>query len=166
MHLPAMLRATSRGGHFGADKHSCQCGAQRFPDIKVFAWNWGWRQLDEGIIRRLDKNVILLAQSELNVPFCIGGIEGQVVDYSISIPGPGELAKREWALAKECSLEVGAKVQVSTTWEASTIPAIPVSPLIDNHIRALRDEGVEHLMLSWTLGGYPGGNVATAAKYF
>ena len=136
------------------------------PDIKVFAWNWGWRQLDEGIIRRLNKNVILLAQSELNVPFCIGGIEGQVVDYSISIPGPGELAKREWALAKECGLEVGAKVQVSTTWEASTIPAIPVSPLIDNHIRALRDEGVEHLMLSWTLGGYPGGNVATAAKYF
>ena len=136
------------------------------PDVKVFAWNWAWRKLDEEIIRRLDKSVILLAQSELDVPFNIGGVEGRVVDYSMSIPGPGELAKREWRLARECGLEVGAKVQINTTWEASTVPAIPVSPLIDSHIRALRDEGVEHLMLSWTLGGYPCSNIAAAAKYF
>ena len=136
------------------------------PDVKVFAWNWAWRALDDGIIRRLSKDVILLAQSELDVPFEIGGVKGNVLDYSMSIPGPGELARREWALAKECGLEVGAKVQISTTWEASTVPAIPVSPLIDKHIRALRDEGVEHLLLSWTLGGYPCNNIATAAKYF
>ena len=136
------------------------------PNIKVFAWNWAWRKLDEGIIRRLSKKVILLAQSELDVPFEIGGVKGNVLDYSMSIPGPGELARREWALAKECGLEVGAKVQISTTWEASTIPAIPVSPLVDSHIRALRDEGVEHLLLSWTLGGYPCNNIGAAAKYF
>ncbi len=136
------------------------------PDIKIFAWNWAWRAYDEEIIRRLGKDIILLSQSELDVPFNIGGVEGRVVDYSMSIPGPGELAKREWKIAKECGLEVGAKVQISTTWEASTVPAIPVSPLIDNHIRALRDEGVEHLLLSWTLGGYPCNNIATATKYF
>ena len=136
------------------------------PDIKVFAWNWAWRNLDEGIIRRLDKSVILLAQSELDVPFNIGGVEGRVLDYSMSIPGPGELAQKEWSLARECGLEVGAKVQINTTWEASTVPTIPVSPLVDDHIRALRDEGVEHLLLSWTLGGYPCNNIAAAAKYF
>ena len=135
-------------------------------DIKVFAWNWAWRALDEGIIRRLGKSVILLAQSELDVPFNIGGVEGNVLDYSMSIPGPGELARREWAIAKECGLEIGAKVQINTTWEASTVPAIPVSPLVDAHIRALRDERVEHLLLSWTLGGYPCNNIAAAAKYF
>ena len=136
------------------------------PDIKVFAWNWAWRSFDEAIIRRLDKSVILLSQSELDVPFNIGGVEGRVLDYSMSIPGPGELAKKEWALARECGLEVGAKVQINTTWEASTVPAIPVSPLVDDHIRALRDEGVEHLLLSWTLGGYPCNNIAAASKYF
>ena len=135
-------------------------------DIKIFAWSWGWRGFNEEIIRRLSKDVILLSQSELDVPFRIGGVEGRVIDYSISIPGPGERAKREWAVAKESGHEVGAKVQISTTWEASTVPAIPVSPLIDDHIRALRDEGVEHLLLSWTLGGYPCNNIATAAKYF
>lgn len=135
-------------------------------DIKIFAWSWGWRGFNEEIIRRLSKDVILLSQSELDVPFEIGGVKGRVIDYSISIPGPGERAKREWAVAKESGHEVGAKVQISTTWEASTVPAIPVSPLIDDHIRALRDEGVEHLLLSWTLGGYPCNNIATAAKYF
>ena len=135
-------------------------------DIKIFAWSWGWRGFNEEIIRRLSKDVILLSQSELDVPFEIGGVKGRVLDYSISIPGPGERAKREWAVAKESGHEVGAKVQISTTWEASTVPAIPVSPLIDDHIRALRDEGVEHLLLSWTLGGYPCNNIATAAKYF
>lgn len=135
-------------------------------DIKIFAWSWGWRGFNEEIIRRLSKDVILLSQSELDVPFHIGGVEGRVIDYSISIPGPGERAKREWEVAKESGHEVGAKVQISTTWEASTVPAIPVSPLIDDHIRALRDEGVEHLLLSWTLGGYPCNNIATAAKYF
>lgn len=142
-------------------------GAHRVSnEIKIFAWSWAWRGFSEEIIRRLDKSVILLSQSELDVPFEIGGVCGRVLDYSISIPGPGEKARGEWAIAKECGLETGAKVQISTTWEASTIPAIPVSPLIDDHIRALRDEGVEHLLLSWTLGGYPGNNVATAAKYF
>ena len=57
-------------------------------------------------------------------------------------------------------------MQINTTWEASTVPAIPVSPLVDSHIRALRDERVEHLLLSWTLGGYPCNNIAAAAKYF
>ena len=135
-------------------------------DIKVFAWGWAWRGFSEEIIRRLRKDVILLAQSELDVPFQIGGVKGRVVDYSMSIIGPGDKAKTEWSVAKECGLEVGAKVQISTTWEASTVPAIPVSPLIDDHIRGLLDEGVEHLMLSWTLGGYPCNNIGAAAKYF
>lgn len=142
-------------------------GAHRVSsDIKVFAWGWAWRTNSADIIRRLSKDVILLWQSEVDVPFEIGGIKGSVVDYSMSIPGPGEVAKSEWKTARECGLEIGAKVQINTTWEASTVPAIPISPRIDKHIRALRDEGVEHLLLSWTLGGYPCRNIATAAKYF
>jgi hypothetical protein len=114
----------------------------------------------------MPKDVILLTQSELDVPFDIGGVKGNVLDYSMSIPGPGELAKNEWRIAKECGLEIGAKVQINTTWEASTIPAIPVSPLIDAHIGRLKNEGVRHMLLSWTLGGYPCRNIAAAAKHF
>lgn len=142
-------------------------GARRVSgDIKVFAWSWRWDEHAEEIIRALPDGVILLSQSELDIPFDIGGVKGNVLDYSMSITGPGELAEREWAIARERGLEIGAKVQINTTWEASTVPAIPVSPSIDRHIGRLRDKGVKHLLLSWTLGGYPCRNIAAAAKHF
>ncbi len=136
------------------------------PDIKVFAWSWGWNEANDDIIRNLPKDVVLLSQSELDVPFEIGGVKGNVLDYSMGHTGPGERAKREWQTAKECGLQTGAKVQINTTWEASTVPAIPVAPLVEEHIKGLKEEGVRHLLLSWTLGGYPGANIAAAAKYF
>ena len=135
-------------------------------DIKVFAWSWGWNQYNQEIINMLPKEVILLSQSELDMPFDIGGVKGNVIDYSMSIVGPGERARNEWKLARERGLEVGAKVQINTTWEASTVPAIPVSPSVEAHMQRLQGEGVRHLLLSWTLGGYPCRNIAAAAKYF
>ena len=136
------------------------------PNIKVMAWSWGWGKDNLEIIRKLPKDVILLSQSELHVPFTIGGVSGEVVDYSMSIIGPGDRAKQEWAVAKECGLETGAKVQMNTTWECSTIPALPVYPSIEEHMAGIRQEGVSHLLLSWTLGGYPSHSIAHAARYF
>ena len=136
------------------------------PEIKVIAWSWGWNELNLDIIKALPENVILQSQSELEVPFTIGGVSGKVVDYSMGIIGPGERAKAEWKAARERGLQTAAKVQVNTTWEGSTVPALPVYPLIEEHIRRIRDEGVTNLMLSWTLGGYPSRNIMHAAKYF
>lgn len=135
-------------------------------DIKVFAWSWCWDKYNEEIINNLPKEVILLSQSELGVPFEIAGYKGNVVDYSMSINGPGEYAKNEWKFAKKRGLKLGAKVQINTTWEASTVPAIPISSSVDEHIKKLKNEGVEHLLLSWTLGGYPSHNIIAAAKHF
>ena len=142
-------------------------GARRVsPDIKVMAWSWSWWIHNEDIIRHLPKDVILFSQSEKGIPFNIGGVDGEIADYSMSIIGPGELAKQEWQWAKECGLETGAKVQINTTWECSTVPALPVFPSIEEHVKGVKEHGVEHLLLSWTLGGYPCANIAHAAKYF
>ena len=142
-------------------------GARRVsPDIDVFAWSWGWGDDNLDIIEALPEWVKLLSQSELDIPFEFGGVRGNVLDYSMSIIGPGERAKSEWRAAKKRELGLGAKVQINTTWEASTVPAIPVSPSVEEHIKGLVGEGVEHLLLSWTLGGYPSDNLVTAAKYF
>ena len=155
-------------GEVISELHGCILeGARRVSaDVKVFAWSWRWDEHSEDIIRHLPREIILLSQSELDIPFEIGGVKGNVVDYSMSIPGPGALARSEWALARECGLEVGAKVQINTTWEASTVPAIPVSPSVEEHVQKLQENGVRHLLLSWTLGGYPCRNIAAAAKYF
>ena len=135
-------------------------------DIKVFAWSWNWLDSSEDIIRKLPKDVIVMSESEIDIPFEIGGVRGNVRDYSMSIIGPGEQAKEEWRIARECDHETAAKVQINTTWEASTVPMIPVSPSVEEHMRRLRETGVKHLLLSWTLGGYPSANIASAAKYF
>lgn len=140
-------------------------GARRVSDeIKIFAWSWAWNDFSADIIKQLPKGIILMATSEAGIPFEIGGVRGKVSDYSMSIPGPGEDAKQQWALARSRGLEAAAKVQVNTTWEASTVPALPVSPSIERHIQQLEQEGVTHLLLSWTLGGYPCRNIAAAAK--
>lgn len=142
-------------------------GARRVSrDIKIFAWSWRWDQFNAEIIDQLPKEVILISQSELDMPFDIGGVKGRVLDYSMSIVGPGERAEKEWRIAKERGLQIGAKVQVNTTWEASTVPAIPVSYSVEEHMRKLSEDGVKHLLLSWTLGGYPSKNLSVAAKYF
>ena len=136
------------------------------PQIKVFAYTWAWGDTAAATIKALPDNVVVLSVSERFTPFTIGGVNGEVRDYSMSVPGPGPIAKAEWKVARERGLELAAKVQINTTWEGSTVPAIPVYPLVEEHIRRVRDEGVEHLMLSWTLGGYPSRNIMHAAKYF
>lgn len=142
-------------------------GADRVnKDIKVMAWSWGWDRYNEDIIRRLPERVELLSQSELYAPYSFGGVNGRVVDYSMSVIGPGKRALSEWDAAAARGLETAAKVQVNTTWECSTVPALPVFPLVREHIKRLRECGVKHLMLSWTLGGYPSHNLAVAAEYY
>ncbi len=142
-------------------------GADRAdPAIKVMAWSWRWDDSNLDIIAKLPERVILLSQSELDVPFDIGGAKGRVLDYSMSVIGPGERALTEWKAAAARGIETGAKVQVNTTWEASTVPAIPVYEAIEKHIQGVKQAGVSHLLLSWTLGGYPSRSVAHAAKYF
>jgi len=142
-------------------------GADRVnPEIKVIAWDWAWREETENIIKALPKGVIFQSKSEEAVPFTRGGIKNSVRDYSISVLGPGEHAKRAWALAQECGLETCAKIQVNTSWEGSAIPALPVYPQIETHVKNLVHEGITNVMLSWTLGGCPSRNILHAAKYF
>ncbi len=142
-------------------------GASRVsPDIKVLAWDWQWEEYNFDIIKKLNKDVILLAQSELRVPLNIGGVENKVIDYSISHIGPGEHALQEWNLAKSLGLKCATKIQVNTSWGTSTVPAVPIFPLIDEHVRRLKEEGIEHIIASWTLGGYPSHNIVQVAKHF
>lgn len=136
------------------------------PNIKIIAWSWEWKEFNLDIINALPDNVIVQCQSELNIPINVGGVPYDIRDYSMSVVGPGERAKSEWRAARERGLKTCAKIQVNTTWEGSTVPAIPVYPMVEEHIRRLQAEGVTNLMMSWTLGGYPSRNIMHAAKYF
>ncbi len=125
-------------------------------------WSWsafmGWteQQTLEGI-RLLDPEIDVLCVSEYSKDFVRGGVPVQVVDYSISVPGPSELTKKSLSYAKKLGHRIWAKVQVNNSWECSAVPYMPVFDLMTQHIKNLKQLGVEGFMLGWSLGGYPGG---------
>jgi hypothetical protein len=128
-------------------------------DAEIIAWSWAWPSAwDAEVLRQLPKDIKVMCVSENAVPTMVGGIAGEVNDYSISKPGPGPTATRLWELARAQGLEVVAKTQFNNSWENSAVPYLPVPDLVEEHLQGLRAKGIEHFLLSWTLGGFPGGN--------
>lgn len=149
----------------------CDAMAEAAPQMKFFAWAWAWvqhlgKEDTDNLLRLLPENAIVMQVSESQKKFERGGIHSFVRDYSMSVIGPGEPAREMWKIARERGLEVAAKVQVNNTWECSTVPYLPVYENVAQHMQNLIDEGVEHMMLSWTLGGYISDNIKIASSYF
>ena len=144
-------------------------GADRVdPNIKVFDYSWDGDDLSVryDIIDHLPERVGVESICEARVPYRIGGVSAVLEDYSLNIIGPGERALSMWKRAKARGLETVAKLQINTTWECSTVPALPVLEKVDSLMSRLAEEGVDHLQLSWTLGGYPSTNLLYACRYF
>ncbi len=130
------------------------------PKARVLVWTWGWLQeWDHKAVDLLPANVELMCSSERFLHTNVGGIPGEVQDYSISQVGPAENAKSLWRHALDRGMKAVAKVQINTTWECSAMPYIPAVDLVEEHLNRLADCGVTGLMASWTLGGFPGGNL-------
>lgn len=134
------------------------------PAAKAIVWVWGWdpKWADKGV-ELLSEKQIVQCNSELAMEYCISGIKGIVEDYTMSLCGPGEIAKKIWKTARENGLQVSAKVQMNVTWELAAVPYIPVFDKIAQHIQQLKEQGVQHLQASWTLGGCPSPNLSLVA---
>ena len=138
------------------------------PEIKVLAWTWAWHDEEflMNAVSKLPKGVRVMCVSEEGVTEKIGGVDTQVLDYSIGLVGPGSRSLKTWKKAKECGLKTMAKVQFNNTWECSSVPYIPTLGLVERHMKGLCDAGVDGLMLGWTLGGYPSLTLELMAQYY
>ncbi len=131
---------------------------------KLIANLWAWaeymdwtREMVFDGIDCLDKDVEVLCVSEWGKEFTRGGIRSQIIDYSISVIGPSDISKEMLTYAKAKGHKIWAKVQLNASWECSAVPYVPTFSLMTEHVRRLKDLGVEGLMLGWSHGGYPGG---------
>ena len=106
-----------------------------------------------------------MSVSEWDLPIERGGVKSTIGEYSLSAVGPGPRALRHWKAAQAAGLKTVAKVQMNNTWELSTIPYLPVMNLVAEHCSNLASAGVNGLMLSWSLGGYPSPNLEIAARF-
>ena len=136
------------------------------PKAKVICWDWGWKGHGEApeTIARLPRSVWLMSVSEWSLPIERGGVKGRIGEYSMSVVGPGPRATKQWASARQAGLKTVAKVQVNCTWELSAVPYLPVMDIVAEHLHNLAEVGVDGLMLSWTLGGYPSPNLEIAGR--
>ncbi len=126
----------------------------------IIFWDWGWPEtMAQKLIPRLPRDVRLLSVSEWSIPVERGGVRTTVGEYSISVVGPGPRATAHWKLARAAGVAPLAKTQFNNTWEISAVPYIPVAYLIARHCTRLVKAGVQGLMASWTLGGYPSVNL-------
>lgn len=130
------------------------------PSSKVIVWTWGWpAEWADKAISLLSEGQIVQCNSEFALEYCIGGVKGCVADYTMSLCGPGKIARKLWKIAGEKGMEISAKVQVNNTWELAAVPYIPVFDKIAKHVGQLKKQGVCHLHASWTLGGCPSPNL-------
>lgn len=133
-------------------------------NTKLIANMWGWGEnmlwTEEQAFRGidlLDKDVEILCISEYWKKFNRGGVDSNVVDYSISVVGPSEITVKMLDYAKKRGHKIWAKIQCNNSWELSAAPYIPVFNLMIEHVKRLKKLGVFGLMMGWSLGGYPGG---------
>ena len=138
------------------------------PEAKMIAYDWAWRRRIEDkdntefksrVLDLLPRCVYVCSVSEWGMNTHIGGVEQYLVDYSISQVGPSPETLGTWEHARKIGTPITAKVQINNSWELSAVPYIPVPYLIEEHLNNLKKAGVSGLMLSWTLGGFPGGNL-------
>src|SRR4030042_4300954 len=106
-----------------------------------------------------------MSVSEWGKPTTRGGISSSVGEYSMSAVGPGPRALKHWELAKKRGLNTIAKMQVNCTWELSAVPYLPVMNLVAQHCENLSKVGVDGLMLSWSVGGYPSPNLQVVRQF-
>jgi hypothetical protein len=136
------------------------------PKARTIVWDWGWDDAwAADIIAALPKDCMLMSVSEWSKPITRGGVASTVGEYSMSVVGPGPRATRHWQLARQAGLKTVAKVQLNNTWELSAVPYLPVMDLVAQHVENLAAAGVDGMMLSWSLGGYPSPNLQVAERF-
>ncbi|MBQ4089399.1 MAG: hypothetical protein IJC56_05920 [Clostridia bacterium] len=133
-------------------------------NVQVVAWTWGWPQeATPEVVKLLPDGVSVMNVSEQAVKKLIGGTETSVLDYSISVEGPGEYAISTWNAAHAAGHSAFAKLQLNNSWEMSAVPCIPVFERIYRHLKRLAELGdacPDGLFLSWSLGGCPSPTLA------
>jgi hypothetical protein len=134
----------------------------KIPELIVWDWSWS-TEWNEDLINKLPPEVSLMSVSERGMSIERGGVKTKTWDYTMSVIGPGPVAKKVWEYGRKRKLKIMAKIQANNTWEISSVPYIPVLDNVAKHVANLRDEQIKGLMLSWTLGGYPSPNLEVVA---
>jgi len=129
------------------------------PTAEVMAWNWSWSAYEpdpqEGILRRLPEDVIVMGDFERGIMTEACGFAYQNDEYSLKIVGPSDRFRGLADFAHARGRRVYAKIQIGTTHENGSVPYLPVLQRIVRKFQALTASGVTGLMTCWNFGNMP-----------
>lgn len=97
-------------------------------DIVFWTYNWGCRDKDArvALLENLPTDISLMVTFEMFDIFDIGGCYGQVADYTISVPGPGQYFLSEAEVAKRRGIRLYTQANTAgKTWDFGVIPYEP-----------------------------------------
>ncbi len=77
-------------------------------------------------------------------------------DYWLGIPGPSDRFVKIATRARAKNTSVSAKIQTGASYTMATVPHVPVPSLLYDKFAAMRELGVEYVMLNWIIGAAPG----------
>lgn len=127
------------------------------PDAELIAWNYGHNQMDlnKKILKNLNPDIHFLDTFEHDGKKEICGKTRIIDEYSISYVGPSESFKKLNSSAKKQEKSLYAKIQLGATYEAASMPYVPVPTSPYRKFKRMRELGVEGVMQSWIVGGFP-----------
>lgn len=141
------------------------------PEAEVIAWDWSWHNLIEEdpqaeLIKAINPSVSLMADFERGTQIERGGIKTSVDEYCLSVVGPSPRAATRALQAKEKGTKCLAKLNLSTTWEMSAVPFLPIPGQVAEKFQNMRQHGFSGAMESWSVGGYPSINLEAAKEFY
>ncbi|MFA6102645.1 MAG: hypothetical protein WCV67_05905 [Victivallaceae bacterium] len=126
------------------------------PDANIIAWNWSWSQWEKdpqaGVLKGLSEKVIVMSDFERGGKFKIFDDEFLNDEYSLTYVGPSERFIKTANFENRWNKHVLAKLQISTTHEAGTLPHLPVIYSVAEKMHNLRKYNCRGGMFTWNFG--------------
>lgn len=150
--LRASLSAMERGMH------------DANPDAKLISWLYvpgngtGVQRSTDPLVdiaRRTPPGVICQYNFESDGAKMQLGKERRAGDYWLSYIGPSDIFRKVALAAMDGDVEMGAKLQACNSFEASTVPYIPVPGNLYRKYGEMRRLGVTSVMQCWYMGNMP-----------
>ena len=134
--------------------------AEVAPCAEFISWTYSQRAWDREDLREActlrDGGVVHMQNFEDVCRVNQLGRERLALDYWLSVTGPGEIMSDSLAINRPRGIRTYAKIQACTSHEISTVPYVPTPGILYDKFKAMREGGIEGVVMSWYFGSYPG----------
>lgn len=130
------------------------------PSAKMIAWSYGYfdreaTAMKASLIKRIHPDIVWLENMEHGGIKKICGKAVHTCEYSLSYEGNSRTFENLAGMAGARGSEMYAKIQIGTTYELSSLPYLPLPPVVYRKFAKMHKLRVSGTMESWIIGGYP-----------